>query len=197
MQQNSTNLNQDRTDRTKTSLKLAMRELALELGFAGASTPAIVKLAGVTRGALYHHYSDKRELFKAVVEDDCKAVANEINRQRKNERGSLRALKDGAKSFITAMAEDGRARIILIEAPSVIGREELMEIEDRYARGQLRTALKAATESGVMEKLPMDILTEQLSAMFDSASLDVENGKSTDQVLTVVHRILEGLCIQR
>ena len=195
MQQESQNLNHDRTERTKSALRSAMRKLALEQGFAGASTPAIVKLAGVTRGALYHHYSDKRELFKAVVEDDCRVVADAINRQRNFERGSLLALKGGAQAFISAMAEHGRARIILIEAPSVLGRSELIAIEDQYARGLLRAALEAAIKSGVMANLPLDILTGQLSAMFDSASLDVENGKSIDQALQVVNRILEGLCV--
>ncbi len=193
MQEKSPTPNQDRSDKTRAALKAAMRDLVLDNGYAAAGTPAIVKKAGVTRGALYHHFSDKRELFSAVVEEDCKAVADEITARSSGKRGTLTALKSGADAFISAMAENGRTRIILIEAPSVLGREEIASIENRYSRGLLREGLAAAIDAGVMEKLPIAPLNELLSAMFDSASLNIENGMPENEVLAVVHRIINGL----
>ncbi len=193
MQELSSMSNHDRTEKTRAALKAAMRKLVLENGYAAASTPAIVKEAGVTRGALYHHFKDKRELFSAIVNDDCKAVADQISIHHTGKKGTLEALKTGADRFITAMSENGRTRIILVEAPSVLGRDGLVEIDDNNSRGLLQEGLRAAMADGNLTEMPLQPLTELLSAMFDSASLNIENGMEKKQVLAVVHRIIDGL----
>ncbi len=185
--------NNDRTERTISALRGAMRALVLEKGYNQAATPEIVRKAGVTRGALYHHFADKKELFRAVVEEECKAVAGAIERQSGEAENALQSLKMGSDAFITAMAEQGRTRIILIEAPSVLGRDVLTAIEDRYARGMLGEGLEAAMNEGGLERLPVAIMTELLSAMFDSAALQIESGVSRDEVLAAVHRLIDGL----
>jgi AcrR family transcriptional regulator len=185
--------NKDRTERTIASLKEAMRALVLEKGYNQAATPEIVRKAGVTRGALYHHFADKKELFHAVVEDECKAVAGAIERQSGEAENALQGLKMGSDAFIIAMAEQGRTHIILVEAPSVLGRDVLTAIEGRYARGMLGEGLEAAMEDGGLERLPVAIMTELLSAMFDNAALQIESGASRDEVLAAVHQLIDGL----
>ena len=193
MQEKIPTPNQDRTKKTRAALMAAMRNLVLEKGFVHAGTPEIVSKAGVTRGALYHHFSDKRELFQAVIEQEIKTVAKEITRRGVTTSHPLEALKKGADAFIMTMAEVGRTRLILLEAPSVLGRTELLKIEDKYTRRTLLEGLNAAMDAGEITKLPLKPLMELMSAMFDSASLNIEAGMSRKQVLTVVHRIIDGL----
>ncbi len=193
MQEKSSSTNQDRTNKTRAALIDAMRALVLEKGFAQAGTPEIVQNAGVTRGALYHHFTDKRELFQTVIEQELSTVAKEITKKGVSTTRPLEALKKGADAFIMAMAENGRTRLILLEAPSALGRTELLKIEDKYTRRTLLEGLTAAMDSGAIAKLPLQPLLELMSAMFDSASLNIEAGMPKKQVLMVVHRIIDGL----
>ncbi len=188
--------NKDRTERTILALREAMRGLVLEKGYNQAATPEIVRKAGVTRGALYHHFADKKELFRAVVEEECRAVGEAIERQSGAAENALQGLKMGSDAFITAMAEQGRTRIILIEAPSVLGRDALKAIEGKYAHGMLGEGLEAAMNEGGLERQPVAILTELLSAMFDSAAMQIESGVLRDEVLAAVHRLIDGLSLR-
>ena len=79
--------NRERTEATKRALIDAARVLFVERGYAETATPDIVQMAGVTRGALYHHFEDKRALFRAVVEQEAGAVAAAIE-ERSLQSGS-------------------------------------------------------------------------------------------------------------
>jgi AcrR family transcriptional regulator len=86
---------QDRTEATRAALLQASRKLFVEKGYAETSTPEIVAATGLTRGALYHHYADKRALFAAVVEQEAATVAGEIENMGPPET-ALEALIDGS-----------------------------------------------------------------------------------------------------
>ncbi|MFS2054831.1 TetR/AcrR family transcriptional regulator, partial [Variovorax sp. CT11-76] len=70
--------NKERTETTRQALTEAARALFVDQGYGQTSTPDIVAAAGITRGALYHHYADKRDLFRHVLEQESRAVAAEI-----------------------------------------------------------------------------------------------------------------------
>ena len=193
MQTKTLNSNQTRTNKTTAALMSAMRELVLEKGYAQAGTPQIVERAGVTRGALYHHFEDKKKLFEAVIENEIKTVAREITSQGITTNDPLLALKKGAEAFIVTMAENGRTRLILVEAPSVLGRVTLLELEDKHTRRSLREGLENAMEMGVIAHISLPPLLELLSAMFDSASLNIDDGMPKKHVLEVVNLILDGI----
>ncbi len=189
--------NQARTDRTRSALKAAMRAIALEQGYANAGTPQIVALAGVTRGALYHHYADKRELFRAVIEDECAAVAHEIERQSHMAIDPLAALRQGADAYIDAMAQATRTQLILVEAPAVLGRDGLQQIEGRYAQASLRDGLQAAMRARAIKTLPLVPLQALLNAMFDAAALCIQGGVDATETRRVIHALLQGLAIRK
>jgi len=106
---------------------------------------------------------------------------------------AIDALKQGADAFISAMAADGRTRLILIEAPTVLGREKLLEIEDRHTRETLRSGIAEAMAAGDIASLPPDALIEILSSVFDSAALNINAGIPADDIMQVVHGIIDGL----
>lgn len=189
--------NKSRTESTKAALKVATRNLVLEKGYAETGTPEIVRNAKVTRGALYHHYADKRALFEEIIEDECAAVAAQINDSSMDALSAIDALKQGSDAFISAMASNGRTKLILIEAPTVLGREKLLEIEDRHTRQSLKVGVSEAMKAGFLVTLPLDALIEILSSIFDSAALNIEAGMPRDEITRVVHGVIDGLTMRQ
>src|SRR6476620_1688508 len=109
----------DRSARTRSALVAAARPLFAASGFAAVSTEAIVRAAGVTRGAMYHQFADKTELFAAVFE----AVEAELTQRidaavgSSGESDPITLMKLGAATWLDAGAEPEIQRIVLVEAP--------------------------------------------------------------------------------
>ncbi len=188
--------NAKRTEKTRKLLIKAGKKLFVEKGFAATSTPEIVKTAGVTRGALYHHFEDKKDLFRAIVEQDCEAVGIEINRGSREAGSMIDMLKTGSSAFVKAITAQGRARIILIEGLAVLGQRELLAIEDRFTRLSLRQGLEAALKHGAIKPLSLDPLVELVSSMLDGAALKVAAGFEFEQIEPIVHAFIDGLAAE-
>jgi len=195
MQQKSeTRTNKSRTEATRSALIHAARTLFAENGYAETSTPEIVKAAGVTRGALYHHFEDKVALFRAVVVAEYIAVAEEITTSATKAPGStIDALQQGSRGYLNAMEDDGRVRIMLLDGPAVLGQMELDKIDQETSADTLRQGLTAAMEAGEIKPLPLDALTVQLSALFDRAALAVSEGADRDEHLKVLDSLFATL----
>ncbi|MBW8635750.1 TetR/AcrR family transcriptional regulator [Hoeflea sp. WL0058] len=185
--------NRERTETTTSALIAAARELFLSKGYAGAGTPEIVKKAGVTRGALYHHFEDKKALFAAVIEAELSAVADQIERAAPDAAAPFDALVEGGRAFFDAMAVEERTRLILIEAPAVLGWEELRDMDRKHGGRTLQQGLDAAMKNGVIARLPLETLATMLSALFDRGALAIEGGADPGEVQQVIVAILDGL----
>ena len=192
--ENEPRSNKIRTEVTRSALLGAARKLFSEKGYAETSTPEIVKAAGVTRGALYHHFEDKVALFRAVVAEEYSAVAEEIKKSAKNETGSaIYALQQGSRGYLKAMANKGRVRIMLLDGPAVLGQMELDRIDRATSADTLRLGLAQAMKAGEIKSLPIDALTTQLSALFDRAALAVSEGNDPEDHLKVLDAMFASL----
>src|SRR3954453_14090288 len=109
----------ERSEATRGALIAAARPLFAERGFAGVGTEEIVRAAGVTRGALYHHFSGKDDLFRAVFEQVESEVTERIAEGALSDPDPVAALRAGAEMFLDACLEPEVQRIVLIDAPSV------------------------------------------------------------------------------
>jgi len=186
--------NQARTKATKDALTGAAKALFVEKGYADTATPEIVKSAGVTRGALYHHFEDKADLFRAVVRAEFEAVEREINASTVDaEMEGLDALLSGSLAYLNAMQEPGRVRILLLDGPAVLGRLEIDAIDQETSADSLRTGLREAMGAGAIRPLPLDPLTAQLSALFDRAALGVASGDDPGQHMQVIEHVFRSL----
>jgi AcrR family transcriptional regulator len=185
--------NPDRSQAMRDRLLVAARKLFLAQGFAATSTPAVVQAAGVTRGALYHHFADKTALFAAVVEREAAEVATAIRRAGPAGATPLDRLLAGAGAYLGAMAEEGRARLLLVQGPAVLGQAAMRAIEARHGDGTLREGLAEAMADGSLPALPLEPLTSLLGAMFERAALDAAEGANADDLLRSVGAILVGL----
>jgi AcrR family transcriptional regulator len=172
--QETTRRSQDaRSTATRKLLIAAARQLFAEKGYAATGTPEIVAAAGVTRGALYHHFADKAALFQTVVEEEHALLAMTINGATagEDEPGPVKALLEGGDAFLSAMQDKGRRQILLIDAPSVLGREVVDEIDSRHGLRTLVQGVQAAMEAKAIRDLPLLPLAHLLNALFDRAAL--------------------------
>ena len=143
-------------DHPRGAARAPRASLFIERGYAETATPDIVAAAGVTRGALYHHFADKQALFHAVVEQEAAAVAAEIERAAPAARSAAEALLAGGDAYLEAMREAGRTRLLLLDGPAVLGREAMDAIDNRHGNRTLREGLVAAMQSREIRKLPLD-----------------------------------------
>jgi AcrR family transcriptional regulator len=186
--------NVERSARSREALIAAARDLFVEKGFAATGTPELVARAGLTRGALYHHFGDKRGLFAAVLEAENEAVAAAIDAAAPaGQAGPLAALEAGAVAYLRAMAAPGRARLLLVEGPAVLGPEALHESDARHGLRTLRDGLASAMAAGAMPTLPLDALTDVLGAAFDGAAQALLHGRPEGEVRAVVLALIGGL----
>jgi AcrR family transcriptional regulator len=185
--------NRDRTAATRAQLLEAGRRLFTAKEYAGTGTPELVKEAGVTRGALYHHFEDKKALFRAVAEAEAEAVAREIEARSQSAPSALAAMIDGTRAYLAAMRAPGRTRLLLLDGPAVLGRAEMDAIDARHGARTLREGLELAICSGAFRSLPLDALTSTLSAAMDRAALSIAQGAAEDGQIAVLTALLEGL----
>lgn len=169
------------------------RRLFADKGYSATSTPEIVSAVDVTRGALYHHFKDKQALFRAVVEDEAAAVAAEIEARSAGLPSAREALLAGAKAYLAAMQAPGRTRLLLLEGPAVLGREEMDHLDAQHAARTLREGLAAAAAAGEIEQLPQEALALLLNALFDRAALAIEGGHDPAGLLQVIEAVLGSL----
>lgn len=167
--------NADRTRETRAALVRASRTLFLEKGFAATGTPELADRAGVTRGALYHHFADKRALFLAVVEAEAAEIAAEIDAGAAAANTPLDALLAGAQAYFRVMRAPGRTRLMLLEGPAVLGTAEMRRIDLGAGGRTLREGLVALIGTR-LSKAEIDARAELLSALFDRATLAIETG---------------------
>ena len=185
--------NRERSDETRERLIEAARRLFVEKSYAETATPEIVAAAGLTRGALYHHFADKQALFRAVVEREAAEVAAEIERNAGLELPPVEALIAGGEAFLAAMAAPGRTRLLLLDGPAVLGRAVMDEIDDRHGNRTLREGVQAAMETSALRRLPLDAITALLGAAFDRAALSVEAGADPDAFRAALAGLIRGL----
>lgn len=163
----------DRSAATRTALLHAATPLFADQGFAAVGTEAIVRAAGVTRGALYHQFADKTELFAAVfeaVEADLTARLGQLVAEAAPD-DPLGALRAGADAWLQACADPVVHRIVLIEAPAVLGWARWREIGMRYGVGLVEMMLQAAIDAGQLRAQPIHPLAHVLIGALDEAAL--------------------------
>jgi AcrR family transcriptional regulator len=156
---------------TKGKLEQVARELFAERGFADVSAEELVAKAGVTRGALYHHYDGKEGLFSAVVE----AVMQELHAKLASEAAAISeplvALKRGIHVFLEVCSDAQVRRILLIDAPAVLGWPAWREMDAKYGLGLLKHALSAAQASGLLGTYDTELLAHLLLGSLTEAAM--------------------------
>jgi len=180
-------------DATRTALIAAARKLFVTNGYFATGTEDIVVEAAVgTRGALYHHFADKQDLFRAVfdqVQTDL-AAATVINERD----DPLDMLTAALQQFLDASAENPDVQqVLLIDGPAVLGWEQWRDLEAQYGLGAITAMLDDAVAQGVVAKQPTAPLAHMLLAAIDEAALYIANAEDRRQARNQARRALSQL----
>jgi AcrR family transcriptional regulator len=189
----------ERSAATRAALVAAARRLFAERGYAAVGTPEVVAAAGVTRGALYHQFGGKADLFLAVYEAVEQELTERIGQQvaAAGATDPLAALTVGAEAFLDACAEPDVQRIVLIEAPAVLGWDTWRAVGLKYGLGLTEAILRAAMEARRIAEQPVRPLAHVLIGALDEAALYVARAEdpatARDQMRAVLRGIVDGL----
>ena len=148
----------ERSETTIRRLVETARALFAEKGFAGTSIEDISRAAGVTRGALYHHFESKTDVFRAVFEAEEVRLAERLTAAALRKRDPWKQVEAGCMAFLDASMDPGVRRIVLIDAVTVLGWEQLREIEHRYSLAMLIRGIEGAMEKGTLRRRPVEPL---------------------------------------
>jgi AcrR family transcriptional regulator len=191
----------ERREATRRALLDAGRELFAEKGYHGAAAAEVVRRAGVTRGALYHHFEDKRDLFRAVVEEiegEIDGLVLETAREAFREsEDPLEAWMAGAYASLDAYLRPDVRRIQLVDGPAVLSWGEWHEIDAAHAVAQIEAGLELLIEGGVIKRQPVKPLAHLLHGATREAAMYVafseEPEKAKEEIGGALRRLLEGL----
>jgi AcrR family transcriptional regulator len=188
----------EQSEATRAALIAASRELFAERGYADVGTEEIVRRARVTRGALYHHFQDKKDLFRAAHEASEAELTQRIGEAIASSGATdpVEALVAGARLFLDHCTEP-EARAALVDAPAVLGWTEWREIDERYGLGLVMGGLEGAMEAGALRRQPVKPLAHLLLGALGEAGMLIANAEDPEAVRREVEpallSLLEGL----
>ncbi|MGE2817283.1 TetR/AcrR family transcriptional regulator [Mycobacterium heidelbergense] len=188
-----------RSAETREALVAAARPLFATQGFAEVALEAIVRAAGVTRGALYHHFADKTELFATVFEQVEGEVAAHMGEAiaAAGETDPVEVLRLGAAFWLDACSDPEIQRIVLVDAPVVLGWTRWTEIGNRYNAGMVRALLANAVEIGRIPPQPVEATALTMLGAMREATLFVARADDPAQARrdagAVIDRLIRAL----
>jgi AcrR family transcriptional regulator len=188
-----------RTAATRSALLDAARPLFAARGYAEVGTDEIARAAGVTRGALYHQFGGKEELFATVFETVEAELTTSIGAllAEADETDPVGLMRAGVDAWLACCADPEVTRIVLIEAPAVLGWTRWREIGRRYGVGLIESAVTGAMAAGAIVEQPALPLAHVLSGALEEAALYAvraeDPGLAVEQVRRVLRLLLEGL----
>jgi AcrR family transcriptional regulator len=187
----------ERTARTRAALIEAARALFGAEGYAEVGAERIVREAGMSRGALYHQFTDKADLFAAVLDDAEAQIAERITAavadQDPSDAGAL--LIAAATAWLDAVREPHLQRIVLLGGPSVLGWEAWREICFRHTIGIVKALLADGMARGVLAPQPVDALTHVLVGAVDEAALYVARADDPVRARADVDVVVRNLAL--
>ncbi|WP_433543935.1 TetR/AcrR family transcriptional regulator (plasmid) [Streptomyces sp. CA-294286] len=158
-------------EETRRTLLAESRRLFTERGYGAVSLAEVVGAAGVTKGALYHHFDGKEELFRAVLEDVQQEVGRRVAGAAGAHEDSWGQLTSGCREFLAAATAPGIQRIMLVDGPAVLGWTAWRAMDEASSARHLTEALTALVDEGVIPAQPVAPLAHLLSGAMNEAAL--------------------------
>jgi AcrR family transcriptional regulator len=187
----------ERSEATTGELIRAARELFAADGYRATSLDDVVAAVGMTKGAVYHHFPSKSELFAAVFEQEDRRLAGIAANAYRRRRDPWEGLLAACRAYLEAQLEPGVQRITLLDGPSVLGWERLREIEARNTLAGMEQALQTLIDSGRIEPRPVEPLAQMLQGAICEGAMVVARSTNQSatvrQVLAELRALLNGL----
>ena len=156
--------------------RAALIDVATELfatnGYEGTAIPAVLDAAGVSRGALYHHFESKEALFEAVLQSVEAEATLKVTRAARGATDPLDGLRRGCAAYLAMCRDPVVRRISLIDAPAVVGWERWREIDEQHSFGLIKSAIAAIAADGRVKPELIDVMAHMvLAALLEVALL--------------------------
>lgn len=190
--------NAELSEATRASLLTRAREAFAAHGYADAPLDDLVRAAGLTKGALYHHFGSKRGLFEAVLGDLVEEVGRRVDAALAAHPHSRRALLAASEAWLSAMLDAGARRIILLDAPAVLGHRAVRELDAQSAVRPLAELLASLQADGeIAADVDAVAAAHLMAGALDEAALWIGESehpqRSLAAALATVERLLDGL----
>jgi len=153
------------SEATRQALLAAARKLFTEQGYQATGIEAVAQASRVTRGALYHHFADKRALFDAVVVELQSEAAAFVMKRAGAISDRWAAMRAGTEAFLEACLDPAYLRLVIQDGPAILGAARHREIDDAYPRGLLLAALTALRKAGELDFDDPNLLAGMIAAM--------------------------------
>jgi AcrR family transcriptional regulator len=186
----------NQAESTRRAVLDAARQAFGERGYAATSVDEIVRRAGLTKGALYHHFRDKDDLFLAVVEAVKRDVTDTVGAafvEAASRLDPIETIVVGCQAFIDAHADPAVQRITILDARAVLDAATRRDLDARYEVAVVRGALRRAMNVDAIERQPLAPLAHVVAGALSEACALVAEGADRDEVGAVVSRLLVGL----
>jgi AcrR family transcriptional regulator len=177
------NRNVERGAATRDHLVTIATRLFAERGYEETSIEAVLREAGISRGSLYHHFASKEALFNAVLEAVEARVGAAGRAAAADAPDLVAALRAGCLAWIRLAGDPVVQRILLIDAPAVLGWQRWRELDERHVLGQIRAAMRAAAESGRVPPEMVDMFAHAILALVNEVALVI--ARADDQEAAV------------
>ncbi|MDT0329653.1 TetR/AcrR family transcriptional regulator [Nocardiopsis lambiniae] len=187
-------------ERTRRTLLREGRRLFAEHGYAEVGLNGVVTAAKVTKGALYHHFDGKPDLFRAVLEEVQAEVADEVAGAADAVSAPWERLTAGCRAFLVAATAPDVRRIMLVDGPAVLGWSTWREMDEANSVRHLTEALTDLVAAGVLPPRPVEPVAHLLSGAMNEAALWLAGRTGPDdldEVWAVLSRMLESLRTDR
>ncbi len=188
-----TSLRADQVLQTRAALVAAGRQLFGQRGFADTSVEDIARQARVTTGALYHHFPNKTALFEAVFELLHEELMALSMTAAEGARDVVDGLALGLEAFLDAVLEPDLQRIIIIDAPAVLGLARFTELDERHAVAAIVAALEAAAADGILQADDPETLARLLMGALTRGAMLIANSPDPPGTRTAVAASMRGL----
>ena len=190
-------LKAEHAEATRAALVSSARALFAQRGYAAVSVEEIVRRARVTRGALYHHFEDKSDLFRAAFESVQQDLAKRLLDAASSQPDMAKHLEIGCHAFLDACTEPDVQRIVLLDGPAVLGWEAWHESDVNFGLELLRRSIEAAMEGGVVERQPVGPLSHLLLGALNGSGLEIarsnDPARARREMRKALDRLLAGL----
>jgi AcrR family transcriptional regulator len=188
----------EQAEGTRAALIQAARPLFAERGYADVGTEEIVAAARVTRGALYYHFEDKRDLFRVVYAEVDRELIQGVAQVALQEEDPWLRLLAGCDAFLDACIDPALQRIVFLDAPSVLGWREWHDAtEEASALGVIEFALQSAADAGAIELSNAGVFAHLILGALNESGLFIAHSddqrKARDDVAVAMREMLEGM----
>jgi AcrR family transcriptional regulator len=189
----------ERSEATTSQLVATARKLFARDGYAATSLETVARRCGVTKGAFYHHFNDKAELFAAVYEEEERKLCDALTEAYFKKKDPWSGFAFSSKAFLEASLDPGVQRITLIDAPSALGFARMREIQSRYTLALMKEGIRQAIAAGQIRHREVDPLANVLFGGMCQAVTYVLESPDQQAALKKINRelnaVVEGLAL--